>query len=62
MSDAPPTQYLPMTGSEVAMIRWLYAFNNWTRPQVIDAVGQLSEEQLRQPGAGQPARVRAARR
>ena len=51
MSDAPPTQYLPMTGSEVAMIRWLYAFSNWTRPQVIDAISQLSEEQLRQPGA-----------
>jgi uncharacterized damage-inducible protein DinB len=51
MSDAQPTQYLPMTGSEVAMIRWLFTFNDWTRPQVIDAVGQLSEEQLRQPGA-----------
>ena len=51
MSDGRPTQYLPMSGSEAVMIRWMYTFNDWTRPQVIEAVGRLTDAQLRQPGA-----------
>lgn len=38
---------LPTTSPE--MIRWFYSFNDWTRPQVIDAVSRASDEQLRQP-------------
>jgi uncharacterized damage-inducible protein DinB len=32
------------------MIRWLFRFSDWTRPQVIGAVSRASDEQLRQPG------------
>lgn len=36
--------------STLEMLRWFYEFNDWTRPQVLDAVSQVSDDQLRQPG------------
>ncbi|MGH2548837.1 MAG: DinB family protein [Thermomicrobiales bacterium] len=40
----------PSSPSNVDMIRWLYAFNDWTRPQLIRAIARISDEQMRQPG------------